>query len=426
VVDLIIFLFFIIFLLLGIPIAWALLVPCIVAFVFYPDLLMQLIGPRLTNTYLSSSLVAIPLFVFAAQILNDIKVTDTIFDFVNKLVGHIRGGVAHVNVLGSVIFAGMSGSAGADVAGLGQVEIKAMNDQGYPPAFSAAITASSATIGPIIPPSIPVILYGSITGVSIGKLLIGGFMPGLIMAICLMFVISIMARCKGLPKTKFAGIGEIWKTGCKAIPGLLAPVILIGGMLFGFFTPTETATVASVYAISIGFIMKSLTLQELWQAFKKAALNSAIFMFTMLGAALIGLLVTRLHIADATIKFITGITTSPAMILLMINIFLLIVGCLLDVTPALMLFSPVLTPLVKSFGINEVHFGIIMILNLMIGLLTPPMGGLTFISCKIANITLMDFLKECWPFIIMLVIALMIVTYVPQTVLWLPSLFMEN
>ncbi|MGD8399472.1 MAG: TRAP transporter large permease [Bacillota bacterium] len=421
----IIFLLFVILLLLGIPIGFALLLPCLASFAFYPELPAQLMGARLTNAYLSSSMIAIPLFIFAAQILNDIKVTDSIFGFVNKLAGHISGGLGHVNVLASIVFAGMSGSATADAAGLGKVEIKAMNDQGYPPAFSAAITAASSTIGPIIPPSIPLIIFGSLSGVSIGKLLIGGFLPGIMMALCLMIGIAIIAKRRRLPKSKFAGFREIWKSACKAIPGLMAPIILIGGMLSGIFTPTETATIAVVYAISIGFILKTLTLKGLWESFQQAAMDCAAILFMFLGATLIGLIVTRLHVADSAINFISEVTTNPAMVLLLLNIFLLIVGCLLDPTCAQFLLVPILVPLVKSFGINEVHFGVVMVLNLMIGLITPPLGSVAFISCKIAEVKLVDFLKECWPFMIMLIIALMIVTYVPQTVTWLPGLFMK-
>jgi tripartite ATP-independent transporter DctM subunit len=421
----IIILMFVILLCLGVPIGFALLAPAIAAFFFYPELPIQLMGARLANAYLSSSFLAIPLFVFAAQILNDIKVTDVIFGFVNKLVGHIRGGLAYVNVVASIIFAGMSGSAAADAAGLGRVEIKAMNDQGYPVALSAAITAASSTIGPIIPPSIPVIIFGSMAGISIGKLLIGGFLPGLVMALCIMVGIFMITKRRGLPKTKFVGFREVWKSACKALPGLMAPIILIGGMLFGCFTPTEAATVAAVYAITIGFILKSLTIKELWRAFKQAALDSAAIMFIFLGGTLIGLLVTRLHLADNIINFISGVTTSPVVVLLILNIFLLIAGCLMDNTSCLILLTPILVPLVQSFGINEIHFGIVMILNLMIGSITPPMGTIMFITCKIAEINLMDFLKECWLFMVLLVGALMIVTYVPQTVLWLPSLFMK-
>jgi tripartite ATP-independent transporter DctM subunit len=423
--NLIIFLLFVILLFLGIPIGFALLLPGIAAFFFYPELPLQLMGARLANAYLSSTLMAIPLFIFAAQILNDIKVTDAIFGFVNKLVGHIRGGLGHVNVLASIVFAGMSGSATADAAGLGKLEIKAMKDQGYSSAFSAAITAASSTIGPIIPPSIPLIIFGSLSGVSIGKLLVGGLLPGIIMALCLMTGIAIIAKRRGFPKYKFAGFREIWKTGVKAIPGLIAPVILIGGMLSGFFTPTETATVAVIYAITLGFILKTLTIKGLWESFQQAAVDCAAILFMFLGAILIGLIVTRLHVADSAINFISGFTNNPVMLLLLLNIFLLIVGSIFDQTCAQFLLVPILVPLVKSFGINEIHFGVVMVLNLMIGLITPPLGGITFICCNIAEVRLFDFLKECWPFMIMLVIALMIVTYVPQTVTWLPSLFMK-
>jgi tripartite ATP-independent transporter DctM subunit len=399
--------------------------PCIAAIAIYPEITGMLMSTRIMNALLSPTLLAIPLFIFAARILNDIKITDAIFGFVNKLVGHVRGGLGHVNVLASVIFAGMSGSAAADAAGLGQVEIKAMKDQGYSSAFSAVITAASATIGPIMPPSIPVIIYGSLAEASIGKLLIGGFFPGLIMAICLMIGISMVAKRKGLPKTKFNGFREIGKSFVKAIPGLTAPFILIGGMLFGWFTPTEAATVAVIYAMTIGFIMKSLTLKELWHAFKQAAFDSTIVLFILFGASFIGLLVLRLHVADIAINFISEFTTSPVVVLLLINILLLIAGCLLDTGPCIFLLTPILVPLAKSFGINEIHLGIVMILNLMVGGLTPPMGGVMFITSKIAGVSTLQFLKEGWPFIILLLMALAIVTYVPQTVLWLPSLFIK-
>jgi tripartite ATP-independent transporter DctM subunit len=425
VTNLIVFLMFVVLMILGVPIVFALLVPGIAACVLYPEIPLMLMAPRLANAFLSSTLLAVPLFVFAAQILTDIKVCDAIFGFISKCVGHVRGGLAYVNVIGSVVFAGMSGSAVADAAGLGKVEIKAMNDQGYPIAYSAAVTAASSTIGPIVPPSIPVIIYGTMAGVSISRLLIGGFIPGCIMAIMMMIGIALVAKRRGFPKTKFAGFRQIYKDFWKALPGLLAPVILIGGMLFGFFTPTEAATVAVVYAIVVGFSLKTLTFEGLWIAFKQAALDSAVLLFMFFGASLLGLLVTRLHAADATIKFISGCTDSPMIVLLLINIFLLIVGCFLDTSASIILLPPILVPLVQSYGIDPVHFGIVMILNLMIGGLTPPMGGLLFITCKVAGLKLGDLLKEVWPFIIWLAIALIIVTYVPQTVLWLPSLFMK-
>jgi tripartite ATP-independent transporter DctM subunit len=247
----------------------------------------------------------------------------------------------------------------------------------------------------------------------------------LIMAFLLMVGIFMISKRRGFPKFKFAGITEIWRSFGKALPGLMAPVILIGGMLLGIFTPTEAATVAVLYAITVGFILKSLTFKELWQALKKSALDSAAMMYMFLGATLVGLLVTRLHLAEGAVHFISGVTTSPVVLLMIINILLLIAGCLLDPICSLLLFTPVLVPVTQSFGINEVHFGIVMILNLMIGQITPPMGTTTFIVCKIAGVKLIDFLKEAYPLLILLVIALLTVTYVPQTVLWLPSLFMK-
>jgi tripartite ATP-independent transporter DctM subunit len=422
---LIIFLLFVILLLLGIPIAVALLVPAITAIFFYPELPIQLMSARLANSYLSATLLAIPLFIFAAQILTDIEVTDDIFGFLNRCVGHVRGGLAHVNVLASIVFAGMSGSTAADAAGLGKVEIKAMNDQGYPVAFSAAVTAASATIGPIIPPSIAAIIYASIAGVSSTRLLLGGFLPGLIMAALLMVGISLVSKQRGFPKTKFAGFKGIWSIFLKASLGMTVPFILIGGMLFGVFTPTEAAAVAVIVAIIIGIVTKKLTYKKLVQAIRKTGLDAAAILCTFLGASLIGLLVTRLNFADATINFIARCTSNPQVLLLFLNIFLLILGCLLDPTCIIILTTPILVPLVMSFGIDPIHFGIVMILNLMLGNLTPPMGGLLFVTCEVAGIRMPELLKECWPFMLWLFVALLIITFVPQTVLWFPGLIIK-
>jgi tripartite ATP-independent transporter DctM subunit len=424
-VKLIIFLLFVILLCLGVPIAFALLAPAIVAFIFYPDLPLQLLGARLAYSYLSPSLLAIPLFIFAAQILGDIKVTDAIFSFVNKCVGHVCGGLAHVNVIASVVFAGMSGSAAADAASLGKVEIKAMEDQSYPKPFAAAVTAASSVIGPIVPPSIPMIIFGSVAEVSIGKLLIGGFLPGCIMSLMLCIGIAMVAKRREFPTTKFAGFKQIFQEFWKALPGLLAPIILVGGMLFGILTPTEAAAVSVVYAMVVGFSMKTLTFKELYRALKQSALESAVIMAVFIGASLIGLLVTRLHLADAVIAFISGCTNSPVVLLMVINVFLLIAGCLLEPGPCIILFTPILLPLAKAFGINEVHFGVMMVLNLTIGLITPPMGNILFVTCRVAELNLKELLKEIWPFIMWLLVALIIVTYVPQTVTWLPSLFIK-
>jgi tripartite ATP-independent transporter DctM subunit len=422
---LVIFLLLIVLMLLGVPIVFSLLVPAILACIIYPDIPIQLMNARLANSFLSSDLMAVPLFIFAAQILTDIKIADGIFSFINKCVGHVRGGLAHVNVFASIVFAGMSGSAVADAAGLGKVEIEAMEKQDYPTPFAAAVTAASSTIGPIIPPSIPVIVYGAFAGVSVGRLLIGGLIPGIVMAIVLCVGIALIAKRRGFPKTEFAGFRQIFKEFWRALPGLMAPVILIGGMLSGLFTPTEAATVMVVYAIMLGLCMKTLSFKEVWQSFRRSAVEGGAMLVAVFGGTLIALLVTRLHMTEAATSFITGLTTSPTVLLLVINIFLLIVGCFIGNMSAIIILAPILVPLVQSYGIDPVHFGIVMILNLMIGLLTPPMGSLLFVTCRVAKISLTEMLKETWLFLWLLIVALMIVTYVPQTVLWLPNLLMK-
>jgi tripartite ATP-independent transporter DctM subunit len=408
----------------GVPIGLTLIISG-VGMMFATDIPLQLLGPRMMNAVNSYPLLAIPLFIIAAQILNEIKMTDEIFDFANKIVGHIKGGLAHVNVLASIIFAGMSGSAVADVSGLGRVEIKAMNNQGFDPKFSAAITAVSSTIGPIIPPSIPLVLYGVMAQVSVGKLLIAGIIPGLIMAGLLMIGIYIISSGRNYPCNKFEGFRAVTISFWKSLPVLMAPIILIGGMLFGLFTPTEAAAVAVVYALLLGFITGRLTILEAWRTFKQAACDSSAIMFVMIGASLIGLLATRAHLADTLIAFISSFTTNRLVVLALMNLLLLVAGCLLDATSCLVLLTPILVPIALSFGIDPVHFGMIMVLNLMIGLITPPMGLSMFIVCDIAKIRTKEFIIEAFPFMMLLVVGLLIVTYVPQVVLWLPNLVIK-
>jgi tripartite ATP-independent transporter DctM subunit len=408
----------------GVPIGLTLLASG-VGMMLFSDIPLQLLGSRMSNAVNSFPLLAIPLFIIAAQILNEIEMTDEIFDFANKIIGHIKGGLAHVNVLASIIFAGMSGSAVADVSGLGRVEIKAMNNQGFDPKFSAVITAASSTIGPIIPPSIPLVLYGVMAQVSVGKLLIAGIIPGLIMAGLLMIGIYIVSSRRNYPRNKFQGFRALLASFWRSLPVLMAPVILIGGMLLGLFTPTEAAAVAVVYSLSLGFITKRLTISTAWRTFKQAACDSSAIMFVMIGASLIGLLATRAHLADTLIALISSFTSNRLVLLALFNILLLIAGCLLDATSCLVLLTPILVPIAMSFGIDPVHFGMVMVLNLMIGLITPPMGLSMFIVCDIAKIKTQDFIIEIFPFFILLVLSLLIITFVPQTVLWLPNLMIK-
>jgi len=396
--------------------------------IIYPDISIQLFLARIANAVNSHSLIAIPLFILTGEILNVFKLTDIIFDFAEQLVGHIKGGLAHVNVVASVILSGMSGSAVADAAGLGRIEIKAMSERGFGKAFSAVVTATSSTIGPIIPPSIPLVIYGVIAQESIGKLLIGGAIPGLIMASSLMLLIYIISIRREYTSNKFCGWHKLFVLSVKILPAIMAPVLLIGGMLTGIFTAVEASAVTVFYSIIIGFFygrgridmsMKTV----LWQTFKKVSFETARILYIVVSASLVGLIVTRTHLARQLVDFISGFTSEAWVVLLLINVVLLIAGCFLDATSCLILFTPILVPLVQSFGINTVHFGVVMVLNLMIGLITPPMGLSMYIVCDIANIKIKDFIREVKPFYIVLISVLLLITYVPGIVLWLSSLF---
>lgn len=393
--------------------------------IIYPDFTIQLVLARIANAVNSYSLITIPLFILSGEILNIFKLTDILFDFAKQVVGHIKGGLAHVNVFASVMFAGMSGSAVADVSGLGRVEIKAMSERGFGKAFSAVVTAASSTIGPIIPPSIPLVIYGVIAQESIGKLLIGGLIPGLIMSILLMLLIYIISSRRDYPSDKFPGWHKIFVSFVKTLPVIMAPVVLIGGILTGIFTPTEASAVTVFYSIIVGLLygkglvdMKTIV----WQTFKKVSFETAKILYIVISASLVGLIVTRAHLARQLVDFISGFTSEAWVVLLLINVILLIAGCFLDATSCLILFTPIFVPLVQSFGINTVHFGVVMVLNLMIGLITPPMGLSMFIVCGIANIKTKDFIREIRPFYIILILALLLITYIPGIVLWLSSL----
>jgi tripartite ATP-independent transporter DctM subunit len=410
--------------LIGIPVSFAFMITAIGGVLLSPDIPIQLIGSKMANATNSYPLLAIPFFILMGEVLNEIKVTDIIFDFANTLVGHIKGGLAHANILACTIFAGMSGSAVAEAAGLGRIMIKAMTERGFGRGFSAAVTAAGSTIGPIIPPSIPLVLYGFLAEVSIGKLLIGGIIPGFIMAALLMLCAYIISARRDYPQSKFPGWRSTATGFITAFPALLSPVILIGGMLGGFFTPTEASAVAVAYTFVLGILYRRVSFKMSWDIFKKTGVDSAALLFILVGATLVGVITVRLHMGDRLVELIAGFTNDVGVVLLLLNILLLIAGCFLDATSILVLFTPLLMPLIKSFGINPVHFGVVMVLNLMIGLLTPPVGLSMFIVRDIAKISTIDFVKEAYPFIFILLVALAIITYFPQTVLWLPTLLL--
>ena len=342
----------------------------------FADFPFHTVAQKFLNSGNSFTLMAIPFFLLAGNLMNTGGITKRIFKFCQTAVGWIPGGLAHANILASIVFAGMSGSAVADAAGLGTIEIRAMEDQGFDTDFSAAITAASSTIGPIIPPSIPLIVFATTAGtVSVSKMLLAGIIPGVLMGIALAIMVIIISIRQHYPKSAFPKGKALWDDFRHAFFSLLTPVILIGGMLSGVFTPTEAAIVCVVYAFILTVVVyREVTMKQVAQAILTTAKESACIVFIICASNLYGYLLTRARIPQTLVTMISGMTSSPLVVLLLINVLFLIVGCFMDCNAAIMVMTPTLMPLVSAFGINPIHFGLIMVLNLMIGLLTPPVG----------------------------------------------------
>jgi tripartite ATP-independent transporter DctM subunit len=372
----------------------------------------------------SFPLLAIPFFIMAGSLMNSAGITNRIYDFALALVGWLKGGLGHVNVVGSVIFAGMSGTAVADAGGLGNIEIKAMRDHGYSADFAVGITGASSTIGPIIPPSLPFVIYGVMANASIGKLFAAGIIPGLVMALTMMIMVTYYAHTRGWHRDARFSVVALWQTFKRAFLPLLTPIILVGGMTTGVFTPTEAAIAATVYAIVLGMaIYRTLSLKKLIKVSLETAETTAIILLIVAGASIFGYLITLTKVTDNVSTLVLSISSTPWIVLLLVNIFLLIVGCFMETIAAITILVPVLLPLMIKIGVDPVHFGLIMVLNLMIGLLTPPVGMVLYILARVAGISFERATKACLPFLIPLLISLALVTYWPSMVMFLPNLF---
>jgi len=372
----------------------------------------------------SFPLLAIPFFIMAGSLMNSAGITTRLFGFALALVGWLRGGLGHVNIVASVIFAGMSGTAVADAGGLGSIEIRAMRDQGYDDEFSVGITGASSTIGPIIPPSLPMVIYGVMANASVGKLFAAGFIPGLVMAVALMLMVAWFARSRNYRRDANFSVLRLWSSFKQAFLPLLTPVILVGGMTTGVFTPTEAAIAATAYAMILGlFVYRSLSWREFTRVSLETMETTSIILLIVAGASIFGYLITTTKITDQLADFVLSITRSPWLILLLVNIFLLIIGCFMETIASITILVPVLMPLMDKIGVDPVHFGVVMVLNLMIGLLTPPVGMVLYILARVANISFERTARACGPFLIPLLITLAIVTYWPGMVLFLPNLF---
>jgi tripartite ATP-independent transporter DctM subunit len=372
----------------------------------------------------SFPLLAIPFFIMAGSLMNSAGITNRIYDFALALVGWLKGGLGHVNVVGSVIFAGMSGTAVADAGGLGNIEIRAMRDHGYSVDFSVGITGASSTIGPIIPPSLPFVIYGVMANASIGKLFAAGVIPGLVMALTMMIMVTYYAHTRGWHRDAKFSIAKLWTTGRRAFLPLLTPVILIGGMTTGVFTPTEAAIAATAYAIFLGMLVyRTLSFKNLVKVSMETAETTAIILLIVAGASIFGYLITLTKITDNVSALVLSVTEEPWIILLLVNVFLLIVGCFMETIAAITILVPVLLPLMDRIGVDPVHFGLVMVLNLMIGLLTPPVGMVLYILARVSGISFERTTRACLPFLIPLLVSLALVTYWPGMVMFLPNLF---
>lgn len=388
---------------------------------------LDMVATKLAFSANNFTLLAIPFFLLAGKLMNTGSITTRIFKFCNTLIGWIPGGLGHANILASVVFAGMSGSAVADAAGLGTIEIKAMEKEGFDTDFSAAVTAASSTIGPIIPPSIPLIVFGvSAGGVSIAKLLIGGVVPGLLVAVCLSVMVYFFAVKRKYPKSRFPTGKLLWGDFKHAFWPLLTPVILIGGILSGIFTPTEGAAVASLYAFILTmFIYREINWKDFALILRDTAKESASIMFIVCASSLYGYLLTRTQLPTLFMNMIFSITESKVVILLLLNVFFLIIGCFMETNAALIILVPILAPLANALGIDLLHLGVMIVLNLMIGLLTPPVGMCLYATANVAKISLDEMIKAVAPFYIPLLLALLLVTFIPGIVTWLPNLLIK-
>jgi TRAP-type C4-dicarboxylate transport system permease large subunit len=450
----------------GIPVAMAMAGASLVYVIATGDIPDYVIIHRMVNGLDSFPLLAVPFFILAGNLMNSAGITNRIYNFALALVGWMRGGLGHVNVVGSVIFAGMSGTAIADAAGLGTIEIKAMTDHGYSKEFSVGVTAASATLGPIIPPSLPFVIYALFANVSVGALFLAGILPGAVMAILMMLTVAYFAHKNkwgadvpfqwtrvgkalgeaflvaawpaaiwaavemGTDPRATVALGLVsllaadWRFKFAAVLPIMTPVLLIGGMTTGVFTATEGAIAACVWALFLGLVWyRTLSGKMLIKASMDTIETTAAVLFIVAAASIFGWMLTVTRTTEMIATWVLSVTSTPAGFLLLANLLMLFVGCFLEPTAAITILVPILLPIVHKLGIDPVHFGLVMVLNLMIGLLHPPMGLVLFVLARVAKLSVERTTMAILPWLVPLLISLVIVTYIPSISLWLPSQF---
>jgi len=410
---------------LGLPIGHAMIAGSIL-YLLLAGLDMGTAAEQILNGMYSNYIIlAVPLFILAAELMNIGSMTERLLRFCDAIVGRFRGGLAQVNILQSIIFAGMSGSAIADAAGTGKV-MQSMMTAGnkYRASYAAALTAATAVIGPIIPPSIPMVLYALVSDASIGYLFLGGVIPGLLMALAQMIIVAIDARRENFPVEAPTPVRELPRVVWQAFPALMMPVVLLGGIYSGATTPTEAAAVAAAYALFISIVIyRSVSFADLYRSVLASARTSASIGMLIAGALVFNYVVTVENIPESIRLLLTDFELSPVGFLIFVNIVLLLLGCLLEGTTILLVVVPVLLPTAKALGIDLVHFGVVVVVNIMLGLITPPYGLLLFVMTRIAGAPIWEIVRDVLPFLFAMIVALAVITFMPETVLWLPRLF---
>ena len=450
----------------GLPVAMAMAAASLIYLLFVPSSPPFVVVHRMVSGIDSFPLLAVPFFILAGNLMNTAGITHRIYSYALALVGWLKGGLGHVNVVGSVVFAGMSGTAIADAAGLGTIEVKAMTDHGYDPEFAVGVTAASATLGPIIPPSLPFVIYGMMANVSVGSLFLAGILPGVFMALLMMLTVAYFAHKNGWggdvkfdwPKllkalmetlvviawplviwllvtevgthaqlTVLVGLVLLFAAdklfNFQAVLPIMTPVLLIGGMTTGVFTPTEGAIAACVWALILGFLWyRTLNFKLFVKICLDTVETTATVLFIVAAASIFGWLLTATGVTAAIGQWVLGVTDQPWQFLLLANLLMLFVGCFLEPTAAITILVPILVPICQQLGIDLVHFGLIMVLNLMIGLLHPPMGMVLFVLARVANLSVERTTMAILPWLVPLIGSLILITYVPSISLWLPRL----
>jgi tripartite ATP-independent transporter DctM subunit len=420
----ILFVVFIGAMVIGIPIAFVLGASSLYYFLFLGNIPLSMIGQKMYSGIDNYILLAIPFFILAGELMNRSKITDALISFSNILVGRIPGALAQINIVASVFFAGITGSGVADTAALGSILIPAMEKEGYTPEYAAAVTVASSVIGPIIPPSVVMVIYSMATGESVGALFAAGYVPGLLVALVLMILSYVYAKKYNHPRrTNKLPMKEVLYTLKESIIGMMCPVVLVVGIFSGMFTPTEAAVIACIYAIVAGlFLLKTMSLKDVFDSFVSSAVASSVTLLVIAMANLFGQVLAIERIPSLIANFMLGLTSNKYVFLLLLNLFLLFMGMIMDPGASVLILAPIFLPIALTLGIQPLHFAIVMLVNLNLGLITPPVGTCLYVAAPIAKISLERLSKAVLPFVLMEIVALMIMTFVPEVILFLPRL----